>query len=224
MKILLIEDEVAIADSLADFLAKEGYVCEWCGTFALAREKILLYEYNVVLLDIGLPDCSGMELLPLIKAKKPVPGIIILSARNALGDRVEGLEGGADDYLTKPFHLSELNARLKSLIRRVNFQGNNLISFNELEIYPDELRVKVKEQELILTKKEFDLLIYFLANKNRIVTKVSISEHLWGDYMDMADSYDFIYTHIKNLRKKLLKAGAADYIKNVYGVGYKFET
>jgi DNA-binding response OmpR family regulator len=106
----------------------------------------------------------------------------------------------------------------------VNFQGNNLISFNELEIYPDELRVKVKEQELILTKKEFDLLIYFLANKNRIVTKVSISEHLWGDYMDMADSYDFIYTHIKNLRKKLLKAGAADYIKNVYGVGYKFET
>ncbi len=224
MKVLIVEDEISLSDSIADFLRKEGYVSECVTDFETAQEKISVYDYDVVLLDIGLPDGNGLNLIPEIKAKGKTTGIIVISAKDAVDDRVSGLEMGADDYLTKPFHLSELNARLKSLNRRLNFNGDNSIVFNEIRILPDEFRVFVHEKELSLTKKEFDILLYFLANKNRVLTKVSLSEHIWGDYMDSADSYDFIYTHIKNLRKKLLKAGANDYVKNVYGIGYKFET
>ena len=223
MKLLVVEDEKALQVALGEFLLREGYVCETVATLAEAQEKLAMYEYDVVLLDLGLPDGSGLDLLPVIKASARVPGVIIVSAQSEVDERVRGLEMGADDYLTKPFHLSELNARLKSLVRRLNFQGSQWIEFNELRISPDELKVLVGERELVLTKKEYDLLLYFIANRNRVITKVSISEHLWGDYMDMADSYDFIYTHIKNLRKKLVQAGAKDYIKNVYGIGYRFE-
>lgn len=223
MKILLIEDEEQLTAAVCDFLNKEAYVHESVATFAGAQEKIAAYAYDVVLLDIGLPDGNGLDLIHSIKTQEKPAGIIIISAKNAVDDRVKGLELGADDYLTKPFHLSELNARLKSLHRRLNFNGDNAIVFNEIRILPDELRVFVHEHELSLTKKEYDILLYFLANKNRVLTKVSLSEHIWGDYMDSADSYDFIYTHIKNLRKKLIKAGATDYVKNVYGIGYKFE-
>ncbi|MCK5867022.1 MAG: response regulator transcription factor [Mycoplasmataceae bacterium] len=223
MKILVVEDEELLKSSITEFLSHENYIHEVADTLILADEKIEMYNYDIVLLDLGLPDGDGITLIKKIKDKSENTGVIIISARNALDDRVKGLEEGADDYLTKPFHLSELNARIKSLYRRLNFKGNNTYQFNELTINPDEMRVCVNENELTLTKKEFDLIVYFLANKNRVITKITLGEHLWGDYMDTVDSLDFIYTHIKNLRKKLIKAGCEDYIKNVYGVGYKFE-
>ena len=223
MKILVVEDEELLKSSIAEFLSHENYIFEIADTLILADEKIELYNYDIVLLDLGLPDGDGISLIDKIKSKSETTGVIIISARNALDDRVKGLEKGADDYLTKPFHLSELNARIKSLYRRLNFKGNNSYEFNELTINPDEMKVYVNKNELTLTKKEFDLIVYFLANKNRVITKITLGEHLWGDYMDTVDSLDFIYTHIKNLRKKLIKAGCEDYIKNVYGVGYKFE-
>ena len=223
MKILVVEDEELLKSSLNEFLSHENYIHEMVGTLIAADEKIELYNYDVVLLDLGLPDGDGVSLIEKIKAKSEKTGVIIISARNAIDDRVRGLEKGADDYLTKPFHLSELNARIKSLYRRLNFKGNNIYSFNELTINPDDIKVFVNKADLILTKKEFDLLVYFLANKNRVITKETLGEHLWGDYIDSTDSLDFIYTHIKNLRKKLINAGSNDYIKNVYGVGYKFE-
>jgi DNA-binding response OmpR family regulator len=222
MKILIVEDEVLLRSSLEEFLEKEGFVVEIAGTVELAEEKISLYDYDVVLLDLGLPDGDGISLIEQIKSKEKVTGVIIISARDAIDDRVVGLEKGADDYLTKPFHLSELNARLKSLYRRLNFKGSLDISFNEITINPNERTVFVNSKEVVLTKKEYDLLNYFLANKNRVITKTVLSEHLWGDYIDSVDSLDFIYTHIKNLRKKLIKAGCSDYIKTVYGLGYKF--
>ena len=223
MKILVVEDDELLKSSIDDFLSHENYVYELAETLIQADEKIELYNYDIVLLDLGLPDGDGITLIKKIKAKSENTGVIIISARNAINDRIRGLEEGADDYLTKPFHLSELNARIKSLYRRLNFKGNNTYEFNELTINPDEMKVLVKGNTLSLTKKEFDLIVYFLANKNRVITKVTLGEHLWGDYIDTVDSLDFIYTHIKNLRKKLIKAGCEDYIKNVYGVGYKFE-
>jgi len=224
MKILVVEDEELLRSSITEFLSHENYIHEIADTLISADEKIDIYNYDIVLLDLGLPDGDGNTLIKKIKAKSENTGVIIISARNAIDDRVRGLEEGADDYLVKPFHLSELNARIKSLYRRLNFKGNNTFQFNELTINTDEMKVCVNNITLNLTKKEFDLLVYFLANKNRVITKITLGEHLWGDYVDTVDSLDFIYTHIKNLRKKLIKAGSEDYIKNVYGVGYKFET
>lgn len=222
MKILIIEDEKQIADSVESFLKMEGYVCERAATYDEAAEKIELYDYDCALVDINLPDGSGLDLISLLKMKKSVTGIIIISARQSIDDRISGLETGADDYLTKPFNLPELNARIKSVIRRIHFKGDNLLEFNELKIDTKTYQVWVKGKELVLTKKELDLLMFFLSNKNRVLTKESIGEHVWGDYADTLDSFDFIYTHIKNLRKKLLNHGSADYIRNVYGMGYKF--
>ena len=222
MKILVVEDDELMISSLNEFLSHEGYIHETATSFVDAHEKIELYNYDIILLDLGLPDGNGIDLIRIIKQKSEDTGVIIISARNAIDDRVNGLENGADDYLTKPFHLSELNARLKSIYRRINFKGNSTFTFNEITINTEDLRVCVNNKEVSLTKKEYDLLIYFLANKNRVITKITLGEHLWGDYIDTVDSLDFIYTHIKNLRKKLLKSGCTDYIKNVYGVGYKF--
>jgi DNA-binding response OmpR family regulator len=222
MKVLIVEDEVSLAESIENYLYQEGYRCELAYTFAKASEKVNLYNYDCVVVDIGLPDGSGLNIIKEIKKSKSNAGIIIISARNALDDKIDGLEIGADDYLTKPFHLSELNARIKSLIRRRSFNGSNEIIFNEITINPDNFEVFVNSQLLTLTKKEYDLLLYFLSNKNRVVTKESIAEHLWGDNMDLIDSYDFIYTHIKNLRRKMVEKGGNDYIQTIYGTGYKF--
>jgi DNA-binding response OmpR family regulator len=222
MKVLIVEDEVSLAESIENYLNQEGYRCELAYTFAKASEKVNLYNYDCVVVDIGLPDGSGLNIIKEIKKSKSNAGIIIISARNALDDKIDGLEIGADDYLTKPFHLSELNARIKSLIRRRSFNGSNEIICNEITINPDNFEVFVNSQVLTLTKKEYDLLLYFLSNKNRVVTKESIAEHLWGDNMDLIDSYDFIYTHIKNLRRKMVEKGGNDYIQTIYGTGYKF--
>ncbi|WP_299821412.1 response regulator transcription factor [uncultured Pontibacter sp.] len=222
MKILIVEDEQALNSSIVDYLRQEGYTCESAAEYTAARYKIIDFDYACVVVDITLPGGSGLELVRLLKENSPETGIIIISAKDALGDKINGLEIGADDYLTKPFHLSELNARLKSIIRRRNFSGQKVISFGDLEVIPDSADVRVKGKKVVLTKKEHDLLLYFLSNQKRVVTKESIAEHLWGDHIDGLDSLDFVYTHIKNLRRKLMDAGSTDYIQNVYGLGYKF--
>lgn len=224
MKILIIEDEVALAESIGDYLKDEGYLYELAFNYYEASTKINAHEYDCVIVDINLPDGNGLEIIRELKEIRSSSGIIIISARNSLDDRIRGLDMGADDYLVKPFNLSELNARIKSVIRRISFSGSNEIILNEIRIDTDAIQVYVHDELVNLTKKEYDLLIFFISNKNRVLTKESIGENVWGDYADTLSSFDFIYTHIKNLRKKLLDKGADDYLQNVYGVGYKFNT
>jgi DNA-binding response OmpR family regulator len=222
MKLLIVEDNFQLADDLSRFLNENGFMVEIADTLELAKEKVELYHYELVILDIGLPDGSGLEIIKHLKDKKSDSGILIVTAKNAIEDKVKGLEFGADDYITKPFHKAELNARVRSIIRRKKFNGSNVISINDIEIDLGSMEVKIKDQELDLTRKEYDLLLYFIYNKNRVLTKESIAEHLWGDHIDQADNFDFIYNHIKNLRKKLQNAGAGNHIRSVYGMGYKF--
>jgi len=222
MKVLIIEDEKALSESIATYLNSEQYICEVAENFQTASAKIGQYEYACIILDINLPDGSGLDILKELKTHKKTDGVLIISARNSLDDRLNGLNSGADDYLTKPFHLSELAARVAAIIRRKSFDGNNSLLFEELEFDLLTKTVHIKHHLLELTRKEYDLLLYFVINKNKVINKSAIAEHLWGDNMDMADSYDFIYTHIKNLRKKLIQAGAKDYVHSVYGMGYKF--
>ena len=224
MKILLIEDEKELSRSIETYLSQESFICETALSYEQAREKINLYNYDCVIVDITLPDGNGLDIIRELKKKQMDTGIIVVSAKNSLDDKITGLEIGADDYLAKPFHLSELNARIKSIIRRRMFSGKNEIRMNEIRIIPDEMEVFINEKAIVLTRKEFDLLIFFISNKNRVLTKEAIAEHLWGDEIDMIDSFDFIYTHIKNLRKKIMEKGGEDYIRTIYGMGYKFET
>lgn len=222
MKILIVEDEPALRETITGYLLKEGYVCEEAADYPAADEKAALYEYDLVVLDITLPGGNGLDVLRTLKKTQPETGVLILSAKNSLDDKIAGLDLGADDYLTKPFHLPELNARVKALLRRRVFKGNSTIVFEELEIDPAINVLKVNGLPVELTKKEYDLLLYFITNKNRVLTKAAIAEHLWGDYMDLADNFDLVYSHIKNLRKKIMQQGGKDYIKTVYGMGYKF--
>lgn len=223
MKVLVIEDEPEISGSICAYLANEQFICETAFDYASALEKISLYDYTCIVLDIGLPDGSGMDILHTLKDAGKSDGVLIISARNSIDDKVSGLKAGADDYLTKPFHLSELSARVAAIIRRKSFDGKNYISFDELTLDLLDKTARVNNRVIDLTRKEYDLLLYFLSNKNKVISKSAIAEHLWGDNMDLADNYDFIYTHIKNLRKKILQAGCPDYIRSVYGMGYKFE-
>lgn len=222
MKILIIEDEAELVESLTAYLREENYVCESATDYPAALKKIESYDYDCVLLDISLPGGSGLDLLRQLKQNKKLEGVLIISAKNAVDDRVAGLKLGADDYLPKPFHLSELSARIGAIIRRKNFNGNPLLKFNEIAIDTVAKVAFYADQPLDLTKKEFELLLYFISNKRRVISKNAIAEHLWGDEMDVADNYDFIYTHIKNLRRKLMEKDCADYIRSVYGMGYKF--
>ncbi len=222
MKILIVEDEIALQESISSYLKVEGYICDTALNYAEAEERIGLYTYDCLLIDVNLPDGSGFDLVKLAKSKNVATGIIIISARDTLNDRLTGLNTGADDYLVKPFHLSELNARIFSLLRRIHFKGEDQIIFNEIRVNPSEHTVFINDSQLDLTRKEYDLLLYFLSNKNRVLTKESICEYLWGDYADSVGSFDFVYTHIKNLRKKIITKGGLNYITTVYGVGYKF--
>jgi DNA-binding response OmpR family regulator len=222
MKVLVIEDEKDLSDSICTYLANEQFICERALDFHSAMEKISLYEYACIVLDVNLPGGSGLNVLNELKKQNKIDGVLIISARNSLDDKVFALKAGADDYLTKPFHLPELAARIVAIIRRKSFEGKNQININEISLDLSEKTVRVNSKEVDLTRKEYELLLYFVSNKNRVIAKNAIAEHLWGDNMDLAGSYDFIYTHIKNLRKKLILAGAADYIKSIYGMGYKF--
>lgn len=206
---------------MVEYLSSQQYLCESVSNFQDARDKVELHQYDCIVLDIMLPGGSGLQLLQVLKAANKMDGVIIISARNELDDKILGLQLGADDYLTKPFHLSELSVRIAAIIRRKSLQGNNLLRFEEITIDIQAKTIKVSNTEVILTRKEYELLVYFIINKNRVLSKNAIAEHLWGDNMDMADNYDFIYAHIKNLRKKLLQAGAGDYIHSIYGMGYK---
>lgn len=223
MKILIIEDENDLAESIATYLSHEQYLCEFASTCTEALDKIQLYDYACILLDIGLPDGNGLNILEKLKLQNKQDGVIIISAKNALDDKIKGLQIGADDYLTKPFHLSELAARIYSVIRRKQFNNSNIIKQHELEIDLLAKTVTVNTDQVLLTKKEFDLLMYFVGNKNRVISKSTLAEHLSGDIADMLDNHDFIYAHVKNLKKKLTEAGCGSYIKTVYGTGYKWE-
>ena len=222
MKILIVEDEIELLDSMSSYLKNEDFICEQASTFFEAEDKLISFNYDIILLDINLPDGSGIDLLKLIKEKSPTTGVLIVSAKNSLDDKLTGLDLGADDYITKPFHLAELNSRVNSLIRRQKFDGSEIITFNEIQINPSSKSVTVNDKPIELTKKEYNLLLYFVTNKNKVLTKESIAEHLWGDDIEMSDSFDFIYTHMGNLRKKIKKLGAPDYLKTMYGLGYKF--
>jgi DNA-binding response OmpR family regulator len=222
MKILIVEDEPALRESIVRFLETEGYLCESAADLFTAEDKLASHPYDLILLDITLPDGNGLDLLDFVRAQHPETGVLILSARNSLDDKVRGLDLGADDYLTKPFHLAELNSRIKALIRRKQFQGNNVLRFQEISLDLQSMEVRINQQQIQLTKKEYDLLVFFLANTNRVLTREAIAEHIWGDMIDQADNFDFIYTHIKNLRKKIEAAGGKDYLHTVYGAGYKF--
>ncbi|MCB0572821.1 MAG: response regulator transcription factor [Phaeodactylibacter sp.] len=222
MKILIVEDETAIREDIAAYLQKEGFVCEQAADYDAADEKVYLHEYDLVVLDITLPHGNGLDILRKLKKTAPATATLILSAKNSLDDKVRGLDLGADDYITKPFHLPELNARVKALLRRRFFQGKQAIVFEEIEIDPADNVIQVNGSSVELSKKEFDLLLFLITNKNRVLTKAAIAEHLWGDYMDLADNFGLVYSHIKNLRKKIVQQGGNDYIKTVYGMGYKF--
>ncbi|MDR6560256.1 MULTISPECIES: response regulator transcription factor [unclassified Arcicella] len=222
MKILLIEDEPSLLASMQSFLEQDGNIVSSVATFHKAIEKVNDYDYDCLVIDITLPDGNGLEIIRELKKRNTSAGIIIVSAKNSLEDRLTGLDLGADDYLTKPFHLSELNARIKSVLRRRLFDGKTKVVFDVISISPDNQQVSVKDEIVELTGKEYELLLFFISNKNRILSKSVIAEHLWGDSMDLADSHDFIYTHIKNLRKKLIEKGCPDYVKTRYGAGYIF--
>jgi DNA-binding response OmpR family regulator len=222
VKILIVEDEPALNKSMVEYLSSQQYLCESVFNYKDALEKIELYQYDCIVLDLMLPGGSGLQLLQVLKDANKTDGVIIISARDELNDKIVGLQLGADDYLTKPFHLPELSVRIAAIIRRKNMHGSNLMNFEEIHIDVLAKTVQISNKEVILTRKEYELLLYFIINKNRVLSKSAIAEHLWGDNMDMADNYDFIYAHIKNLRKKLLQAGAGDYIQSIYGMGYKF--
>ena len=222
-RVLVIDDDDIFSEMLSDIVTRQGHNVSNAFNLKEGLAATLSEPFDVVFLDIRLPDGNGLDLIRHIKKRSISLGIIIISALISLENRIEGLEIGADNYLTKPFHLAELNAHLKSINRRISYGGNNQIILNEIRLIPDEHKAFVNDNEITLTKKEYELLLFFISNRNKVITKAGLAEHLWGDYMDLADSYDFIYTHIKNLRAKLLKNGCEDYIRTIYGLGYKFE-
>jgi DNA-binding response OmpR family regulator len=223
MKILIIEDELDIASSIKSYLKSNDIHCETAINCQTALDKVAMYDYDCILLDLMLPDGDGFTILKELKSQGKTDGVIIISAKEALESKIEGFNLGADDYLTKPFHLSELLVRIQSLVRRKNFNGNNRIVFNEIEIDTLAKSVKINSKKVDITKKEIDLLLFLIGNKNKVLSKSAIAEHLSGDMADMLDNHDYIYAHIKNLKKKLAESGSKDYIKSVYGIGYKWE-
>lgn len=221
MKILVVEDEQDLRETIRASLLKEKFVVETAGDYFSASDKINDYDYDCILLDIMLPGGSGLDLLRELKRLHRSDSVLIISAKDSLDDKVDGLELGADDYLTKPFHLAELNARVKSLIRRRQAKGEVAVTLGNLLLYPDKRQVEINGKPLQLNRKEFDLLYYFVVNPGRVINKMSLAESVWGDHIDQADSLDFIYSQVKNLRKKLKQADATVELKAVYGFGYK---
>jgi DNA-binding response OmpR family regulator len=223
MKILIVEDERELSKSIVTYLKAESYLCEVATDRKTAIDKIESFDYDCILLDISLPDGNGLQVLQELKTNKKTDGVIIISARDSIEDRIAGLNLGADDYLPKPFHLSELSARIAAVIRRRKFDGSSVLKFNELSIDTNAKRVFVNEHPVELTRTEYDLLVYLISNKNRVISKNAIAERISGDEAAIFDNFDFLYAHIKNVKRKLTAAGCEDYIKAIYGMGYKFE-
>ena len=222
MKILIVEDERKLSDSIVAYLNGERYLCEQAFTYADAKMKVNMYEYDCILLDLMLPGGNGLAILSDIRSKSNPAGVIIVSAKDSLDDKVKGLEIGADDYLAKPFHLAELSMRIYAVIRRKAFSASNVLENNGIKINLLEKSVTVNDRPVVLTKSEYDLLLFFIGNKNRVISKSAMAEHLSGEMADMMDNHDFVYTHIKNLKAKLADAGCKDCVKNIYGTGYKW--
>ena len=221
-RILIVEDEKGLSDNISSYLRNEHVVCEVASDFDSALYKSSDYEYSCIVLDLLLPGGSGLEILKELKKANSPSGVLIISAKNSIEDKVRGLNIGADDYLAKPFHLAELKARIEAIIRRKLFNGQREIVFDRLTINVEGRTLISDNGKIDLTRKEYELLLYFLVNKNKVVTKEAIVQYLWGNEVAMVNNYDFIYTHIKNMRKKLMEAGCPDYIQAVYGMGYKF--
>ncbi len=221
MKILIAEDEIDLQQSIVTYLQRDGNICEVASDFREASEKSVIYDYDVIILDINLVTGSGLDVLKTLKKEKKKAGVIIISANNSLIDKLEGLDLGADDYITKPFHLAELNSRINAVLRRGKYGGDEIMEFNEIKIDTKSRTAYIDGKAISLTRKEYDLLVFFISNKGRVLSKEIIAEHLWGDDSDLLDNFDFIYVHINNLRKKLTAEGAK-YIKTAYGSGYKF--
>ncbi len=222
MKLLIVEDEKKLSDSIVAYLSGEKYLCEQAFTFQEALLKVRVYDYDCILLDLMLPGGNGLDILREIRARQNPAGVIIVSAKDSLDDKVHGLEIGADDYLAKPFHLAELSMRIYAVIRRREFSASNILRDNGITIDLLKKTVSANGKPIVLTKSEYELLLFFISNKNRVVSKSALAEHLSGEIADMLDSIDFVYTHIKNLKAKLTKAGVKDCIKNIYGMGYKW--
>ena len=222
MKILIVEDERKLSDSIVAYLNGERYLCEQAFTYADAKMKVNMYEYDCILLDLMLPGGNGLDILSDIRSKSNPAGVIIVSAKDSLDDKVKGLEIGADDYLAKPFHLAELSMRIYAVIRRKAFSASNVLENNGIKINLLEKSVTVNGRPIVLTKSEYDLLLFFIGNKNRVISKSAMAEHLSGEMADMMDNHDFVYTHIKNLKAKLADAGCKDCVNNIYGTGYKW--
>ena len=221
MKILVVEDEPQMMGLMKQFLEDENYVVEEASDFQSGLDKIVSFDYDCILLDIMLPDGNGLDLLQELKNMDKADSVIIISAKDSLDDKIKGLDLGADDYLTKPFHIAELNSRIKSVIRRRKSDGRRLLKLENVSINIEERLVLVNDQSIDLNRKEFDILVFFITNKSRIVSKSAIAENIWGDYIDQSDDFDFIYSQIKNLRKKLRICEAKVDINTVYGMGYK---
>lgn len=221
MKILVVEDEPSLQEVIRRTLEKERYIVEVAGTLDAAIEKTGVYDYDCILLDIMLPDGSGLELLQHLKQTRRKENVIIISAKDSIDDKIAGLDFGADDYLAKPFHVAELVARVRSVLRRKHRDGEHTISVGNVTLFPDSFMVQVCSKPLELSRKEYDILHYFMNRTGKLVNKSALAEAVWGDHIDQADNYDFIYAQMKNLRKKLSDAGADIEIKAVYGVGYK---
>ncbi|OKZ13010.1 MAG: DNA-binding response regulator [Bacteroides sp. 43_108] len=221
MKILVIEDEPSLREIIVRSLTAERYVVEEAKDYISAEDKLCVYDYDCILLDIMLPDGNGLKLLEQLKADGKQSGVIIISARDSLDDKVNGLELGADDYLPKPFHLSELHARIRSVLRRKNNSGSKTVDFGNVSISTDTFSVKIAGKPLELSRKEYDILLYFVNRRGHMIKKEQIAEAIWGDYIDQCDNYGFVYAQIKNLRKKIDDAGADIEIKTIYGFGYK---
>lgn len=218
---MIVEDEPSLLELIERAMLSAGYVVETADDFISAETKIIGYSYDCILLDINLPGGSGLDLLSKLKEMGRAENVIIISARDSVDDRVAGLELGADDYLAKPFHMSELVARVRSVLRRGRTGGNLSVEFGNVSLDPTSRRVSVNNQELDLVKKEFDILFYFMQRPNHLVDKTTLAEAVWGDYADDMDSYHFVYQQIKNLRRKLDESNADIEIRSVYGFGYK---
>lgn len=220
MKILIVEDEISLLKSVKDFFEKEDFLCVTASAFEPAIERVDSQDYDCIILDINLPGGNGLQLLQYLRDEKKQDGVVIISARNALDDKIKGFDLGADDYLTKPFHLSELSARVKAIIRRKYSNGSNMLEWNGLTIDFLSKQVRFHNHIVPLTKNEYDLLLFMLNNKKRVISRQAIAEHLSGEEVDNAD---FVYSHIKNLKRKLKDKGCEDCIQTVYGFGYKFD-
>lgn len=221
MKILIVEDEPALRELIQRSLEKERYIVEVASNFDTAIEKVEMYDYDCILLDIMLPGGNGLDLLRHLKDLRKKENVIVISAKDSLEDKILGLELGADDYLPKPFHLAELNARVKSVLRRKHRDGEHIITMGNVRLLPDSFQVWINDEQLELSRKEYDILHYFMNRPNRMVNKNTLAESVWGDHIDQVDNFDFIYAQIKNLRKKLKEKSATLELKSVYGFGYK---